>query len=90
MSLSLVNFLKFIFALKVNIYLQNMSIKRVFCCFICMRSLSPASLIMHVPIPELHVQWCWCLHFSMRLYSQRFIQFHPTVIMWHMLILVLL
>ena len=39
----------------------------------------PASLIMHVPISDIHAQWHWCLDFSMNLNSQRFLQFHPTV-----------
>ena len=59
-------FLKVFFALKVNIYLQNMSInrhrwdstKKVTCIFVvfCVQLVSlPASIIMHVPISELHV-----------------------------------
>ena len=56
---------KSFFALKVNIYLQNMSIKRrlarfdqkrVFSLFLCAACL-PVSLVMHVPISELHVLW---------------------------------
>ena len=52
------NLFKSFFALKVNIYLQNMSIKRrlarfaqkrVFSLFLCAACL-PASLVMHVPI----------------------------------------
>ena len=45
--------------LKVNIYLQNMSIKRVFLLFFCVQCAArlPASLIMHVPITDLHGQW---------------------------------
>ena len=48
--------------------------KRAFRCFLCAACL-PASLLMHVPISQLHAQW----HFSTRLNSQRFLQFHPTV-----------
>ena len=45
--------------LKVNIYLQNMSIKRVFLLFFCVQCAArlPASLIMHAPITDLHEQW---------------------------------
>jgi len=52
--------------LKVNIYLQNMSINRRLArfdqenmyslCFLCAACL-PASLIMHVPISKLYAQW---------------------------------
>jgi len=51
-----------LFALKVNTYLNNMSIKRllaiftqkrVFSLFLCAACL-PASLIIHVPLSELH------------------------------------
>ena len=74
--------------MKVNIYLQNMScglarfdqIKVYLYCFLCAACL-PTSLIMHVPISELHAQWHWCLHFSMSLNSQCFLQFHPTVML---------
>jgi hypothetical protein len=41
----------------------------------------PASLIIHIPISELHAQWHWCLHFNMSLNSERFPQFHPTVML---------
>ena len=71
----LVNGIISFFALKVNIYLQNMSIKRClvrfdqknmyfhyFLCATCLR----ASLIMHVPVSEVHAQW----HLSMSLISQ--------------------
>jgi len=95
MSLSLVFFSFFLFkvfffALKVNIYLQSMRIKHrlarfdqktcIFVMFLCAVCL-PSSLIMHVPISELHAQWHWCLHFRMSLNSQRFLQFHPTVML---------
>ena len=65
MSLILVIDLKVVFcALKVNIYFQNMSIKRrlarfdkkdvyIPCVCVCAACL-PASLIRHVPISELH------------------------------------
>ena len=53
---------------------------RVFSLFLCAVCLA-ASLIMHVPISELHAQWHWCLHFNMKLNSQRFLQFHPTVML---------
>ena len=65
--------------LKVNIYLQDMYKNVYFRCFLCATCL-PASLIIHVPISEPHAQWHWCLHFSMSLNSQRFLQFHPTII----------
>jgi hypothetical protein len=39
------------------------------------------ALIMHIPISQLHAQWPRCLHFNMSLNSQRFLQFHPTVIL---------
>ena len=56
MSLGLVIFWKVFFTLKENIYLQNMSIKRVF--FLCVfAACLPASLIMYIPISELHAQW---------------------------------
>jgi hypothetical protein len=45
----------FLPALKVNINLQIMRIKRVFSLFLCAVCL-PASLIMHVPISELLAQ----------------------------------
>ena len=41
----------------------------------------PVSLIMHFPISEPHSQWYRCLHFSMILNSQRFLQFHPKVML---------
>jgi hypothetical protein len=50
--------------------------KRVFSLFLCAACLT-ASLIMHVPISELHAQW----HFSMSLNSQRYLQFHSTVML---------
>ena len=59
--------------------------KRVFSLFLCAACL-PASLIIHVPISELHAQW----HFSMSLNSQRFLQFHPTSCWWPMIIIFLL
>ena len=49
------NNLKFFLALKVNIDLQNMRIKRNLVRFD--QKLLPASLIMHVSISELHAQW---------------------------------
>ena len=77
---------KWFFVLKVNIYLQNMSMKGrlarfdqktcVFVVFLC-TACPPASLIMHVPISEVHARW----HFSMCLNSQRFLQFHPTAML---------
>ena len=82
-----------VFSMKVfflSISLQTMSIKRRLtwfdqkqhvyfrCFFVCVACL-PVSLIMHVLISEVHAQWHWCLHFSMSLNSQRFLQFHPTV-----------
>ena len=59
---------KFVFSLKVNIYLQNMRIEHTFTrfdfilislLFLCEACLHawPASLIMHVPISELHALW---------------------------------
>ena len=52
MSLRLVIFFKFFFALKVNIYLQTMSITRVFSpVFLCTADLT-ASLIMHAQFPN--------------------------------------
>ena len=42
-------------------------------CFLCAACL-PASLIMHITISKLQVQW----HFSMNLNSQQFLQFYPT------------
>jgi hypothetical protein len=71
----------FLLALKVNIYLQNMYKMCIFVFFFVCAACLPASLIMHDPISELHAQWHWCLHFSMSLNSQRFLQFHPTS--WH-------
>ena len=52
-----------------------------FRCFLCVVCL-PASLIMHVPVSELHAQ-CTALiiHFSMSLNSRCFLQFHPTVML---------
>ena len=50
--------------------------KRIFSLFQCAACL-PASLIIHVPISELHAQW----HLSISLNSQRFLQFHPTVML---------
>jgi hypothetical protein len=52
----------------------------IFVVFLCAACL-PASLIMHVPVSELNAQCHSCLHFSIRLNSQRFIQFHPTVML---------
>ena len=88
----------FFFALKVNIYLQNISIKRrlarfdqkrvfyfrwflffCFCFFVCFFVFFVC--VCNVPISELHAQWHWCLHFSMSLNFQRFLQFHPTIIL---------
>jgi hypothetical protein len=52
-------------SLKVNMYLENMSIKRrltrfdqkrVFLLFLSAAGL-PVSLVMHVPISELYAQW---------------------------------
>ena len=87
MLVSLVIFFKVFFVLKVNINLQNMSIKHclarldqktciavVF--YVCAACL-PASLIMHVSISELHVKW----YYIMSLNSSCFLQFHPTVML---------
>jgi hypothetical protein len=52
---------------------QKTCISVVFLCAACL----PASLIIHIPISEINAQW----HFSMSLNSQRFLQFHPTVIL---------
>jgi len=46
---------KVFFGLKVDINLQNMSNFVVFLCAACLPCL-PSSLIMHVPISELHAQ----------------------------------
>ena len=48
--------------------------KRVFSLFLCAACLS-ASLIMHVPISELHAPW----HLSLN--SHRYLQFHLTVML---------
>ena len=50
------------------------------CIFVC--SLSPSIIIMHVPISELHAQ-CSDAYTScgISLNSQRFLQFHPTVML---------
>jgi len=48
----------------------------IFVVFLCAACL-PTSLIMLVPFSELCVQW----NFSMSLKSQRFLQFHPTVML---------
>jgi hypothetical protein len=52
-----------------------------FRCFLC-AACPPASLIMHVPVSELHAQ-CTALimHVSMSLNSRCFLQFHPTVML---------
>ena len=42
-------------AMEVNMYLQNMSIKRAFSLFLCAAFLH-VSFIMYVPISELHAQ----------------------------------
>jgi hypothetical protein len=42
-------------AMEVNMYLQNMSIKRAFSLFLC-AAFPPVSFIMYVPISELHAQ----------------------------------
>jgi hypothetical protein len=47
------------------------------CSFVVFFVCAAALLIMHVPISELHAQW----HYSMSLHSQRFLQFHPTVML---------
>jgi len=52
---------------------QKTCIFDVFLCTACL----PASLTMHVPISEVHARW----HFSMCLNSQRFLQFHPKVML---------
>ena len=55
-----------------------------FLCFLCAACL-PASLIMHVPVSELHLYMRnalhWFLHFSMSLNSRCFLQFHPSVML---------
>jgi hypothetical protein len=60
------------------IYLQNTSIKHC-----CVQLVS--NIINHASpnfqTTELHTQWHWCLHFRMSLNSQRYLQFHPTVIL---------
>ena len=70
------------FALKVNIYLQIMSIKHLdrldstknvyFHCILCAASL-PASLIMHVPISQFPNN----IH-NGTVYIYELLQFHPT------------
>jgi hypothetical protein len=47
------------------------------CSFVVFFLCAAASLIMHVPISDLHAQW----HYSMRLNSQRFLQLHPTAML---------
>jgi hypothetical protein len=53
------------------------------CIFVvfCVQLVSHHTLIMHVPISVLHVQWHWCLRFNRSLNSQRFLQFHPTIML---------
>jgi len=87
MSLSLVIFLKLFFALKVNIYLQNMTIKRrlaifdqklcIFVVFLFFLGAALSPRIINYACLNFRTawQWHWCSYFSTSFNSQRFLQF---------------
>jgi hypothetical protein len=64
----------------LNTYFQSMHIKRRLarfnqkaCIFVVFCTQRLPTLLMHLPISEVHAQW----HFSMSLNSQCFHRFHP-------------